>query len=120
MNLQNGYKVIYEKTAEGKRTFYASKSVTFADAEFLTETELNKYKLVYEKDGRFYGSETGIPADGDYCFEAFDKVLKPEAATAVAETNVEEPAQTYSRRAPRNTAPVVEEPVSPEVTDTEE
>ena len=27
MNLQNGYKVIYEKIADGKRTFYATENV---------------------------------------------------------------------------------------------
>lgn len=26
------------------------------------------YKLIYEKDGKFYGSETGIPATGDHEF----------------------------------------------------
>ena len=31
MNLQNGYKVIYEKAADGKRAFYASKTGLFAD-----------------------------------------------------------------------------------------
>jgi hypothetical protein len=76
MNLQNGYKVIYEKAADGKRTFYASKTGVFADAEVITEAVIGQYKLIYEKAGRFYGSETGIPAEGDYCFEAFDKVFK--------------------------------------------
>jgi hypothetical protein len=75
MNLQNGYKVIYEKAADGKRTFYASKTGVFADAEVITEAEIGKYKLIYEKNGRFYGSETGIPTDNDYCFADFDKVF---------------------------------------------
>ena len=89
MNLQNGYKVIYEKAADGKRTFYASKTGFFADAEVITEANIGEYKLIYEKDGRFYGSTTGIPAKDDFCFEAFDKVFKEsvagEAATAVVE-----------------------------------
>lgn len=81
MNLQNGYKVIYEKAADGKRTFYASKTGVFADAEQIGDIiEIGKYKLIYEKAGRFYGSETGIPADDDYCFEAFDKVFVSENA----------------------------------------
>ena len=75
MNLQNGYKVIYEKAADGMRTFYASKTGFFADAEVIAEAEIGKYKLIYEKDGQFFGSETGIPSEDDYCFEAFDKVL---------------------------------------------
>ena len=69
MKLENGYKVIYEKAADGKRTFYASKTGVFADAEVICEAEIGKYKLIYEKDGCFYGSETGIPGENDYCFE---------------------------------------------------
>ena len=76
MNLQNGYKVIYEKAADGKRTFYASKTGVFADAEKIAEAVIGQYKLIYEKAGKFYGSETGIPAEGDYCFTEFDKVFK--------------------------------------------
>ncbi len=76
MNLQNGYKVIYEKAEAGKRTFYASKTGVFADAKQLGEAiEIGKYKLIYEKNGSFYGSETGIPAESDYRFEAFDEVF---------------------------------------------
>ena len=76
MNLQNGYKVIYEKAADGKRTFYASKTGVFADAEVIAEAIIGKYKLIYEKAGQFYGSETGIPTAEDYCFTEFDKVFK--------------------------------------------
>ena len=75
MTLQNGYKVIYEKTSDGKRTFYASKTGAFADAEIITEAVLDKYKLIYTKAGKFYGSETGVPAETDYCFADFDKVF---------------------------------------------
>lgn len=82
MNLKNGYKVVYEKAADGKRVFYASKTGLFADAEQLGEEfEIGKYKLIYEKDGKFYGSETGIPAydengiPTDKHFDAFDKVF---------------------------------------------
>ena len=70
MKLENGYKVIYEKAANGIRTFYASKTGVFADAEQIGEPiEIGKYKLIYEKDGCFYGSESGIPGENDYCFE---------------------------------------------------
>lgn len=78
MTLKNGYKVIYEEIKDGKRIFRASKTGVFADAEVIAEAEIGKYKLIYEKDGRFYGSETGVPTDDDYCFEAFDKVFKEE------------------------------------------
>lgn len=78
MDLQNGYKVVYEKAADGKRTFYASTDGLFAGADVIAEATIGEYKLVYEKDGRIYGSTTGVPAEDDYCFEAFDKVFKAE------------------------------------------
>ena len=89
MNLQNGYKVIYEKAADGKRTFYASKTGVFADAEVIAEATIGEYKLIYEKAGQFYGSKTGIPAEGDHCFTEFDKVFKVEEPVTPA---VEAPA----------------------------
>jgi hypothetical protein len=101
MNLQNGYKVIYEKTADGKRTFYASKTGVFADAEVITEAEIGKYKLIYEKAGRFYGSETGVPAANDYCFEAFDKVfVAGSASPAAAAVNDDEELPAYDEVEP--------------------
>jgi hypothetical protein len=98
MNLQNGYKVIFEKAADGKRAFFASKTGLFADAEQIGEEfEIGQYKLIYEKGGRFYGSESGIPADGDHCFDAFDKVFvaaedaaEPEQANDVEEESAVE------------------------------
>lgn len=90
MKLENGYKVIYEKAADGKRTFYASKSGVFADAEVICEAEIGKFKLIYEKGGRFYGSETGIPAEDDYCFVDFDKVF----VKVKEEVKEEEPVET--------------------------
>lgn len=92
MNLQNGYKVVYEKAADGKRTFYASKTGFFADAEVITEAEIGKYKLIYEKAGRFYGSESGVPSEDDYCFDAFDKIFvaKETSEKSEEDTNEEE------------------------------
>ena len=66
MKLQNGYKIIYEKAIDGKRTFYASKSsvcnpdvdtvlATFADADY-------KGKFIYEYKGKFYVADGNIPA----------------------------------------------------------
>lgn len=82
MNLQNDYKVLYEKVADGQRTFFASKSGTFADAEQIGEPiEIGKYKLVYEKNGKIYGSESGIPnfnKNGepvDSAFNSFDEIF---------------------------------------------
>lgn len=85
MNLQNGYKVIYEKAADGKRTFYASKSTiypnendivlaTFNDADFLG-------KVIYEYKGKFYVSIGAVPAydengePTDTVIGGFDEVL---------------------------------------------
>ena len=94
MKLQNGYKVIYEKAADGKRTFYASKSGIFADADKIAEAVIGQYKLIYEKAGKIYGSESGVPADGDYYFADFAKVFEvaeePVATAAAAETTPEE------------------------------
>ena len=103
MNLQNGYKVIYEKAADGMRTFYASKTGFFADAEVIAEAEIGKYKLIYEKDGKFFGSETGLPTEDDYCFEAFDKVFVEQSS----EEETEEEAEDI----------VGEDPSNPEVKD---
>ena len=93
MNLQNGYKVIYEKTADGKRTFYATKNVTCNPEvdDKIVEAEIGKYRLIYEKGGRFYGSESGIPAEGDFCFEGFDKVFVESKEEPVEEPVIETP-----------------------------
>lgn len=114
MNLQNGYKVIFEKAADGKRTFYASKSGTFVDAEQIGEAiEIGKYKLIYEKCGRFYGSESGIPADSDHCFDAFDKVFVAAEDTAepeLANDVEEEPAVEKQEEVPADVVADDEEP----------
>lgn len=93
MNLQNGYKVIYEKAADGKRTFYASKTGVFADAEKIVEATIGEYKLIYEKDGKFYGSASGIPTADDYCFEEFRAVFE-EGYVAANTASVEDPENT--------------------------
>ncbi len=88
MNLQNGYKVIYEKASDNTRAFYASMSGVFADAEKIAEVAMGEYKLIYEKDGQFYGSTSGIPTESDHCFVEFDKVFK--AVEETPNTNVED------------------------------
>jgi hypothetical protein len=95
MKLQNGYKVIYEKIADGERTFFADK-MDGNGAKQLENTDgtpftIGKYKLVFEKDGRIWGSETGKIEDG-VCFDAFDEVLVEgyeEEAQEPAPANVE-------------------------------
>jgi hypothetical protein len=85
MNLQNGYKVIYEKAADGKRTFYASKSAIYPNDDDLVVASFNdadyKGKVIYEYKGNFYVStgsipaydENGVPVDTK--IEGFDKVF---------------------------------------------
>lgn len=93
MKLQNGYKVIYDKAAMGEHVFYASKTSVFADADEICRLAAGQYKLVYEKNGQFYGSATGIPTDSDRCFTEFDKVfVETEEAANEAVVETEEPA----------------------------
>lgn len=75
MELKNGYKVIYDKATNGEHIFYASKTGAFADAEEIVKVAAGEYKLIYEKAGHVYGSKTGIPAEGDHCFEELNVVF---------------------------------------------
>ncbi len=93
MDLKNGYKVIYDVAKDGERNFYASKTGVFADAEPILEgVKIGDYKLIYEKNGMFYGSTTGIPTADDYCFVEFNKVFVEDDGTteAVVEEVVED------------------------------
>ena len=96
MELQNGYKVIYEKAADGKRTFYASKSNAYPAAE---DIELASFddadfegKVIYEHKGKFYVSVGNLPAydengmPTDTLIEGFDEVFKK---TTAADTTTE-------------------------------
>ena len=76
MNLQNGYKTVYEKVEEDKRVFYASKTGLFKDAEEIAKIDLGQYKLVYEANGKICGSISGIPnKDEDITFDEFEKIF---------------------------------------------
>ncbi len=86
MNLQNGYKVIYEKASNGEHVFSASKTGLFADAEELGRLVEGEYKLIYEKDGQLFYSTTGIPSAEDEEFTAFKKAIE-------ASGNVNNPTQ---------------------------
>jgi hypothetical protein len=84
MNLQNGYKVIYEKIANGERTFFAD-NVDGTEVIQLGEAiKIGQYKLVFEKDGKIYGSETGKVEDG-ICLEAFNEVFTDAEEAPVEE-----------------------------------
>lgn len=68
MKLQNGYKLVYERAADGKRAFYASKTGyptendlelgSFVDEDFIG-------KIIYEYEGKFYVSAGNVPAYDD-------------------------------------------------------
>lgn len=83
MELKNGYKVIYEvienrEDAGLTRVFKASKTGVFADAEVIGEAKIGEYKLIYEKDGKIYGSASRVPSEdvaNDFCFGDFEKVF---------------------------------------------
>lgn len=97
MNLQNDYKVIYEKAADGKRTFYASKSASYPNADDLVIASFNDEdyygKVIYEHNGNFYVSNGAVPAydengePTDAVIEGFDKVFK-QATTSDSITDV--------------------------------
>lgn len=109
MNYKNGYKVVYEVAADGKRTFYAAKSNVYPnydEAGKITDTELATFndadfagKTIYEYAGEFYVSTEAVPAyneDGtpkDEKIKGFEKLFVEEteepAAAAVVEEEVE-------------------------------
>jgi hypothetical protein len=114
MKLENGYKVIYEVAADGKRAFYASKSISYPNrdekgnivdfkmAEF--EDKNYKGKVIYEYKGKFYVSvkslpsydENGIPTDALLVNEAnFNEVFKVKE-----EVKEEEPADPETGKDP--------------------
>ena len=113
MKYKNGYKVVYEIAADGKRTFYATKSNAYPprdEAGNIIENEINTVlatfddakfagKTIYEYKGEFYVStealpkykEDGTPADDK--IEGFEKLFeeeKPEESVDVTETEPEE------------------------------
>jgi hypothetical protein len=91
MNLQNGYKVIYEKAADGKRTFYASKSAAYPNADDVVLAYFNdadyRGKVIYEHKGKFYVSTGAVPVYNengepvDTVIEGFDQVFKLTTTT---------------------------------------
>lgn len=102
MDLKNGYKVIYEKAKEGKRTFFASKSNSYPNAE---DTELVSFtdadyagRFLYEYKGKFYVTEAGklpaydengVPTDS-LLSDKFNEVFIKKDTEEVEETSVEE------------------------------
>ena len=132
MELQNGYKVIYEKAADGERTFYASKSNAYPDTEDLVLATFKddvdfKGRTIYEYKGKFYITavgktpaygEDGIPTDECINSDNFDLVFtkaedveevdEPVEDEVVNEEEVEEEGNENTEE-PTDTTPVVEE-----------
>ncbi len=113
MELKNGYRVIYDKAADGEHVFSASKTGVFTDAEEIVKIAAGEYKLVYEKAGQLYGSTTGIPAEGDYCFEEFDIVFVEDEAGNEPDVVNEDPVAPVTKPEVNSVTPVEdEEPTS--------
>ena len=104
MIYKNGYKVVYEIAADGKRTFYAAKSAAYPTRDEdgnITDTVLATFndadfagKTIYEYAGEFYVStgavpaynEDGTPKDTKIAgFEALFVEGESEATTAAVE-----------------------------------
>ena len=125
MELKNGYKVIYDIASKNEHVFYASKSGLFDDqCEEICRLPGGQYKLIYEKEGQFFGSASGIPAETDECLsEAFRKVFeegyvapKTKNTRGRSEPAVEPPVTETPVEEPVIEEPVVEEPAAtPEV-----
>lgn len=140
MNYKNGYKVVYEVAAEGKRTFYATTSNEYPtrDAEGnITDTVIASFddadfvgKTIYEYEGKFYKSagrlpaydENGAPADGEELLD-FSEVLEEKTASygrRVNEDAGEDRGEDEEPTEPEATEPEVTEPeTEPEVEETD-
>ena len=95
MNTQNKYKAALE--------ILADKAVA------------NKYKLIYEKGGEIYGSETGTPSEHDFCITmqpTSKKLTKapvvPVITETVKESTVEHVVEELAIEAPAQPKPVAE------------
>ena len=97
MKLENGYKVMFdsiETKEDGTyRTIKASKTGSKADAEDILSVKTGEYKLVYEKDGKVYGSIDRFRNEDDRCFTELDAVLVASDSETATEEDVpaEEP-----------------------------
>ena len=125
MELKNGYKVIYDIASNNEHVFYASKSGLFDDQceKICSLPGEKKYKLIYEKEGQFFISASGIPAETDECLSDFNRVFdedyvapKTKSTRRRSEPAVEPPVTETPVEEPVIEEPVVEEPAAtPEV-----
>lgn len=107
MELKNGYKVLFEEVIEenGKkiRVFKATKDGKSEGADEIARIEIGKYKLIFEQNGKFYGSTNGLVAGAEEL--DFSKVFVEEVQS-VSEV-IEEPVQEEEP----TEEPVEEEPI---------
>lgn len=89
MELKNGYKVLFATAKDGERTYLASTTGLVEGADEIAKIAIGTYKLVYEKDGKIYGSAKNVPTESDTCLTAFDKIFVESDPNAVAPAAVE-------------------------------
>ena len=118
MIYKNGYKVVYEVAADGKRTFYAAKSNVYPTRDEdgnITDTVLATFddadfagKTIYEYAGEFYVSTGAVPAYNEDGTPADEKIAGFEPLFVESNEDTDEPV----------TEPVDNEPTAdPEVED---
>lgn len=113
MRLQNGYKIIYEKTVGDKRHLFAGKNsvpaVDDVEVKFdsLTEDQVKAFKLIYEAGEGFKGATERIPGEADQTF-----ALTDGAVTILAGDDYRVAVQKASRKSAKKVE--VTEEVKPE------
>lgn len=134
MIYKNGYKVVYEIAADGKRTFYAAKSTAYPTRDEdgnITDTVLATFddaefagKTVYEYAGEFYVSTGAVPAYNEDGTPADEKIkgfealfVEGETEAVVADAEPEEEADEPTTTEP-DTDPEVEDEVVEDETET--
>ena len=68
MKLGNGFKLVYEKRADGSRELYASKQPVPTSADGKLDPNLSALagiKFVYQKEGKIWGSQEAFPTKND-------------------------------------------------------
>ena len=101
MNLQNGYKAVYEKAADGERTFYASKCDGSDDTEIASFVDVDyRNRTIYEYEDGFYVSAVGQPpaygTDGvpsDERLSEFDVIFVKAEASEPVTTELDTPSE---------------------------
>lgn len=111
------YEFIYEKNAEGERQICGAynKAVSEEDKVIVELAQYkNKFKLVYEKDGNIYGSETGVPAENDELIVAVKDLYGTEVDIEVESLEKEAKEEPQAKEIGEETEEVAELPVEDE------